>query len=355
MLAMLAIAQTGCEREAAKEDQKRAATSPATTRTASGGDATPEEEKEEVSPVDVKLGLAISSYVHAIGWIARDAGEFERNGVTPTIEVMGGSAATMRALIGGSIDVGLAGGDSVLKARAAGADVVVVAGFVNRFYHRIVGGEDVKTMADLEGKKVGLGFLGGPQDTAVKVALADAGLVYGKNVEILNLGKEFNRMAALRGGDIDATTSQTPPSKLKEMGLHVLADLPATDAAFPYAMLIVKRDYLEKNREGVARTLASLCAASEFYRNEKDRSLAIISENIKGSDTKDAARERYEISGPNMISLPPVPDVKGFETVVSNVDFPDGKKPDIAAAIDTSVLEELQAKGKCVAPGSAPE
>ena len=109
MLAMLAIAQTGCEREAAKEDQKRAATSPATTRTASGGDATPEEEKEEVSPVDVKLGLAISSYVHAIGWIARDAGEFERNGVTPTIEVMGGSAATMRALIGGSIDVGLAG------------------------------------------------------------------------------------------------------------------------------------------------------------------------------------------------------------------------------------------------------
>jgi len=342
---------TGCEPE--KTKQKEA---PATSQTTAQTTAAEKEgDGEEIEPVAVKLGLAISSYVHAIGWIARDSGAMKQNGVTPTIEVMGGSAATLRALIGGSIDVGLAGGDAVLKARAAGADVVVVAGFVNRFYHRIIGGEDVKTMADLRGKKIGLGFLGGPQDTAVKVALAQAGLKYGEEVEILNLGKEFNRMAALRGGDIHATTSQTPPSKLKEMKLHVLADLPASDAAFPYAMLIVKREFLEENRESVSRTLASLCAASDFYRDERAKSLEMIAQNIKGSDTEDAARERYELAGPGMISDPPVPDVKGFETVIANVDFPDGKKPDIAAAIDTSVLEELQKQGKCLAPEGSPE
>ena len=339
---LLALASSGCE----KSGEQKSTRSTAAVTSPSSETSTASVEKKEAAKV--RIGLAISSYVHAVAWIARDTGAMERHAVQPEIEVMGGSAATMRALIGGSIDVGLAGGDAALKANAAGADVVIVAGFVNRFYHRIIGGGDTKTMADLKGKKVGLGFLGGPQDTAVKVALAAAGLKYGDEVQILNLGKEFNRMAALKGGEIDATTSQTPPSKLKEMGLHVLSDLPASDAAFPYAMLIVKREYLESNRENVSRALASLCEASDFYRAEEAKSLEIIAKNIKGSDTAEAARERYKLAGPGMISDPPVPDKRGFETVLANVKMPGDKKPDLATMIDLSVLEALQKQGKCL-------
>lgn len=337
MIALLvALTLPGCERKTSGEAPESAAP---------GAEAAP--------PLDI--GLAISSYVHAVVWIAKDTGAMKRHGLKapPNVEVMGGSAATMRALLGESIDVGVAGGDAVLKARAAGADLVIIAGLVNRFYHRIVGAPSIQSIEELRGKKIGLSFLGGPQDTAVKVALEQAGLAYGEDVEVLNMGREFNRMAALRAGEIHATTSQTPPSRLAEMKLHVLADLPASEAAFPYAMVVVERDTLERRPEQLEALLASLCEATTFYREREQESLAIIASHIKGADTQAAAKERYELAGPTMLSSPPTPDPKGFETVTRHVELPGGHQPDLEAAIDLTLLRKLQGQGTC--PSSSDE
>ena len=260
---------------------------------------------------------------------------------------MGGLAATARSLLAGSTQIGLLGGDAVIKADAAGGDLVIVAGLVNRFYHRVVGRPGLRGVGDLRGRRIGLPFLGGPQEMAIRYSLASHGLTYGKDVEVLNLGRELNRMAALEHGDIDATTSQTPPGRLAELGLVVLDDLPARRVAFPYLMVAVRRPYLAAHPDQVRAALRGLCRAVDRYRREPDASLAIIDHYLHGSDTAAAARARYRDSGPSLISWPPVPDPAGLEAVLEVLGPDRSHGVTAAGVVDLSLLDELRRDGEC--------
>jgi NitT/TauT family transport system substrate-binding protein len=302
----------------------------------------------KTSPKPLALGIAIPSYVHAIAWIAEDRGAFDDAGLDTTVTVTGGSAAALRTLIAKQNDVVLAGGDAVLKANHAGADVVVVAAFVNRFYHRIVAKKELETPDDLKGKTIGLPFLGGPQDMTVKWALDKHDLAYGEDVKVLGLGKELNRVAALKHGEIDATTSQTPPARLDELGLHVLVDPSKADVPFPYMVMAVRRDELAERRADIVAALGALCEAATFYRaaNNRTASLAIIAKHIAGSDTVGAREARYDHTGPSFLSWPPTPSRDAFETVARL----SGGKVTLSKdskVVDDSLLKDLQSKGRC--------
>ena len=302
---------------------------------------------EPATPPQVAIGIAIPSYVHAVAWIAADHGDFEAAGIDARVDTMGGSSATARSLLAGSSHVGLLGGDVVIKANAAGGDLVIVAGLVNRFYHRLIGRPGVRQLSDLRGGKIGLPFLGGPQDMAARYALRSHDMSYGKDVEILNLGRELNRIAALKRGDIDATMSQTPPSRLAKLGFTVLEDLPARDVSFPYMMVVVRRSYLRTHPERVRAAVRGLCRATYLYRTQPDAGLALIGNHLHGSDTAEAARERYRSSGPNLISWPPAPDPEGLKMVI---DFLGPKKSgglQPEALIDLTILDELRSQGEC--------
>jgi ABC-type nitrate/sulfonate/bicarbonate transport system substrate-binding protein len=235
----------------------------------------------------------------------------------------------------------------VIKANAAGGDLVIVAGLVNRFYHRLIGRSDVANAEALRGRKIGLPFLGGPQDMAVRFSLRAHGLRYGKDVKISNLGREMNRMAALTRGDIDATTSQTPPSRLAELGFRVLDDLPTRKEAFPYMMVVVRRSYLRSHRKKVRAVLLGLCRAAAYYRDNRDPSLELIKKYLHGSDTIEAARERYRSSGPSLLSWPPVPDRGGLEMVISFLGEKLSKGVKVDELLELSVLDDLRAAGEC--------
>lgn len=298
--------------------------------------------KKEPGTLDV--GIAIPSYVHAVAWIGAERGHFEKAGTKVEVQVMGGSAATMRTLIAEKIDIGLAGGDAVLKANKAGADLVIIGSLVDRFYHRIVAREGIDDAETLRGKKIGLPFLGGPQDMAVKVALRKLGLDYDKDVEVVSLGKEFNRMAALQHGEIDVSTSQSPPSQLAELGLHVLVDLPAEPTKFPYIVVVTRRPWLKEHRSEAKALLTGLCEATKDYRDHEDDSLKLIAEHLGNADVDGAAKERYQQSGPSLLSMPPTPNVESLQFVLELLGDGD---TDPESVIDGSVLDEVIAEGHC--------
>jgi len=307
----------------------------------------PSDSANAPAEAELAIGIAIPSYVHAIAWIAADRGSFAEAGIAPEVTVTGGSAAALRTLIAEQNDVVLAGGDAVLKANRAGADVVVVASFVNKFYHRIIAGEAVTEPGDLRGKTIGLPFLGGPQDMAVKYALGEAGLSYGQDVKVVGLGKELNRVAALKRGEIDATTSQTPQDQLAELGLHVVMDPTSTSARFPYMVMAVRRDVLRARREVIEKALGALCDATSFYRSPTNRqqSLAILAKRLSGSDTEGAQAARYEATGPSFLSYPPTPSLEAFTLVgeLTGKALSDADK----TMVDATVLEGATEQGHC--------
>ena len=312
--------------------------------------------EEAGSSLPITVGIAIPSYVHAVAWLAKDEGFFERASLRAQVQVMGGSAATMRALIARAIDVGLAGGDAALKANKAGADLVVVAGLVDRFYHRVIVRQDIRTPEDLRGKTIGLPFLGGPQDMAAKYALASLGLAYGEDVGVVSLGREFNRIAALSRNEIQATTSQTPLSRLKALGLRVLVDLPAADAHFPYLVVVVRREDLRSRPAVVRSFLKGLCDATAFYKDPSNeaRSLDVIGGYLTHADNRGAATERYETSGPSLLSYPPEPTRAAFDRVLDLMGEGASAGKRLASLLDPTALQAVQREGACLATAAHP-
>lgn len=306
----------------------------------------------------LSVGLAIPSYVHAVAWIGADRGFFRQHGLTTEVAVLGGSAATLRALIGNSIQVALAGGDAVLKATAAGAELVVVGGLVDRFYHRLVVRSEISDAAALKGKTIGLPFVGGPQDMAVRFALEQLKLRYGEDVKVVGLGREFNRLAALKKGAIQGTTSQAPTATLKRLGFRVLVDLPAQAAPFPYAVVVVQRALLREDPGAVRAFLSGLCQAIAYYKDPQNEaaSLELIAKRLgtTGSDTAGARKERYAQTGPSLLSYPPLPNVKAFENVRQMLGKQKDPRLGPGRIFDLRILRELIQEGVCGSP-SAPK
>ncbi len=300
----------------------------------------------ELQPI--RIGIAIPSYVHAVAWIADEKSYYEQEGLDANVQVMGGSSATAQALIAGKLDVGIAGGDAVVKADMAGADLVVVAGLVDSFYHRLIAVPEVERLEDATDKRIGLPFFGGPQETAVKYALASVDLSY-DDVSILALGAEFNRIVALSRGDIDITTSDLPISRLRELGFHVVADLPSWDVHFPYAVVIIQKSYLEENESQIRAFIRAFCRGIVFYKDESNKaeSLRIIQRHLGAPSAGEAAGESYDYAGPKLIAYPPYPTEAAFQTVLDFSENPQARALQPNNFFDLRIFEELQGEGDC--------
>ena len=278
----------------------------------------------------LRVGMAIPSYAHGVLWVARDAGIFKKHGLDVDVLVLQGSADAMKLLVAEKVDVVLAGGDAMIKADLAGADLVVFAGIVNRFFHRIVARPDIQKPEQLKGRVIGLPILGGPQEMAVQVALKRWGLRYGTDVKVRNMGAEFARLTAVKNGLVDAVTSDAPASVLRKLDLRVLGDVPAWGDSFPYMMAIARRDFLKKDERRTEAFLKALTEAMEYYRDHEKESVAIVAKGLGGERASETeAAELYRQNGPAIFTFPPYPKPDGFKTVL---DFLREQDPKAAAA-----------------------
>jgi NitT/TauT family transport system substrate-binding protein len=115
-----------------------------------------------------KMRVAIPSIVidFAPLWIARDRGLFREEGVEVEITYIQGNIRGVQSLLAGDIQAGIAGSAGPISARAAGEDTVIVAVPMNRLDYTFVAREPVKKPSDLQGKRIGIGSVGGSDEAA---------------------------------------------------------------------------------------------------------------------------------------------------------------------------------------------
>ena len=114
------------------------------------------------TPVRVMTGYAATSGPHAVLWMAREAGLFDKNGIRAEVAYIRSGSTMAQTLVSGEIQMSQMGGPALLAAGVAGMDVTFVAVALNTTPIVIMG--TVSRMEELKGKGVGVTRYGSNTD-----------------------------------------------------------------------------------------------------------------------------------------------------------------------------------------------
>ncbi len=156
-------------------------------------------------------------------WVAKEKGYFHKYGLdVDTIYIPSGTMG-MQALLAGETKILAADGSSVVNARLRGAPVKIFVGMVNFYPNPFFSSPDIKSYADLKGKKIAVTRIGSSSYTATVMLMKKLGLEEGRDYTMLQLGSTQNRLAALTKGMIQGTTLSAPESVIaRKAGMKVL-------------------------------------------------------------------------------------------------------------------------------------
>lgn len=142
--------------------------------------------------------------------VAENQNYFGDEGLDLTIEEADGSGFVTQQLIAGGVDYGFAGAGSAVVAAEKDPNIRIMMCYPagNIFIIVTPEGSDVKSVADLRGRTLGITAAGGGEEPVVNASLAEAGLTPNVDVTLLPVGDAGPQsLAALQDGTIDAYAS----------------------------------------------------------------------------------------------------------------------------------------------------
>ena len=280
-------------------------------------------------------------------WVARDGGYFQKNGLDVTIQLISGAAASMSTLLSGKVQFGNLGGSAVLTAAAGGADTVILGSDSPVMPYKLYVPADIKTAADLKGKKVDLGTIGSAVDVATKIGLRQLGLDPDKDVVYVTTGSHPAATAALLNGAIQGRMDNPPGSvELDAKGFHPLLDMAAKKIPAANSTLVVTRGYLNGHKDIAQKFIDSVVEGSARARADKAFVVKELEKEYKSSDQ--AAMEAAYDFWVNEV-IPPLPFAKPDQFTDTKNDLvrqnPKVADVDVSKLLDTSFVQSAADRG----------
>ena len=228
----------------------------------------------------VRLSHSALETSNAVWFIAQELGFYKKYGLDSELLFIPSTTTSLTSLLAGDVNVANVSGGAVASAVLAGAQVAIVACYLNSLPYELVVNESIKSAEELKGKSIGISRLGSASDVAARALLRGLNLEPDKQVPILQVGGSSERAAAFRAGRIAGFPS--PPGVVhltKGMPFRILittADFKQR-FEFPYICAATTRDYLQKNRDIVRRVIMAHIEAVNFVKTRKDESKKIMS------------------------------------------------------------------------------
>jgi ABC-type amino acid transport substrate-binding protein len=161
------------------------------------------------SPATLQYGMPVATIGMIDLFVAERRGLFAEQGLQVEVITTGPASQTVQALVSGSVDIGSAASDSAINAVERGADLVFVAGAINRVIYSLIGSRGVTGYDDLRGKNVAVSDLRDGSTTLLRRLLLHAGLS-ADDVNFVPLGGTPNRAAAVTSGQAAAAVMSQP-------------------------------------------------------------------------------------------------------------------------------------------------
>ena len=268
--------------------------------------------------------------------VAIDKKFFEKEGLTAQYIVMRSDVA-VKGLLTGDVDYNQSV-SSVLRAGIAGAPLVTVAAIYNRTFFELIARRDIKSLAALKGKTVGISRYGASTEYALRFGLKANGIDPDKEIEMLAVGEDAARIAGLQNGTLAAIVSQVPANFFAhKVGGHTL--LPLGD--YLETLLAgagVSQKKLEQNRDEVKRVIRALLQSLDFMYAQPAEVKAVIGKRLRVSET-DIVDYIYGLVT-KYATRTGIPSQRAIENTLLGTPF-EGKATNLEKLTDFSIPREV--------------
>lgn len=248
-------------------------------------------------------------------YVGKDAGIFAMHGfnVEP-IFIVGGST-TIQALIGKSLDLLMGGATPMLAAVMNGAQLKIIAGMNNRIPFTLLAQPEIKTGAQLKGKKIGITRFGSNTDFIARLAAQEFGLNPKTDITIVQTGAPESRLLGLKTRTIDATLFNIEQAVVaRKLGYNVLLNFPDKDIDYTHIAIMARDDTIKTQPEMLRRFLRAYLESIRYFKTHKEAAIKKSMQLQKLSDRE--AIEAGYLS--NIKALPDDgrPTIKGTQLVI---------------------------------------
>jgi NitT/TauT family transport system substrate-binding protein len=284
-----------------------------------------------------------ASLIHP--FVARDAGLFQKHGIDARLVLFEGGSLLAQAAMAGEVKFSVTSGPVTIASRSAGADTIVVAGYINTLPYNLVTAKDITKLEQLKGKKIAISRFGSTTDTAVRLLLEKVG-VNPKDVTIIQMGAQPSRFAALVAGTLDATII-APPFDItaRKQGYNVLVNLAELGIPYPQQVIETTDRFIRENPQAVKNFLKGFIAGIHYGLTNKEGAKKIIAKYMKVTDPE--ILEATYASYVQTTDRRAFPNIEGFryglEEVAKRLPAAKDKKPE--DFINMRFLNELEKEG----------
>ena len=294
----------------------------------------------------IRVGGGSASATQMSMWLAKEAGLYEKNGLSVEAISIPGSSLALQAMLAGEVPIIQLGGAASVLANFSGADTVIVATIVRKFLFSIFARPGIERMEDLRGKVFGATRFGTLSDLASRFALKFYGIDPDRDITMVQTGGPSETVTAMIAGKVQAAAI-SPPATLqaRKLKLKEILDLSKLDVEYHVNGVVTSRSYLRTHEDTVRRFLRAYIEGAA--RGQKDKSFAMKAMGkYFRTDDKEVLEETYESVIKNF-SIPPYPSIRGIANLLQDVEKQNpkakGAKPEDFA--DSKLVRELDQSG----------
>jgi len=270
---------------------------------------------------------------------------YAKYGLTSVVVYIPGGSTAIQAMVSGDIDLAQLTGPPGVTANLRGADITYIAMTDDRMGYQLATRGEIKNAAELKGKRLGISRFSSSSDFGVRTLLRRLG-IDPKDVTILQIGNESERLAALRSGSIDGSVFNAPFGAVaKKFNVNILADAGALGIPYFNTGMCGSAKLLQKNEGRILNFMRAYVEAIKIFKTEPEYTLKALAQFSRVND-QELLKEAYEYNK-NRIPDIPYPSLSAMQAVVDPLVAGEPKlgKVDAKSFISDRFLKKLEEEG----------
>lgn len=224
---------------------------------------------------------------HAQALIGRDNGTYEKKiGRSIDWKAFNAGPSAMEALLAGQLDLAFVGPNPAVNAfmRSKGKSLRIIAGAASGGAALVVDPRaGIKSPKDFKGKKLASPELGNTQDVALRYWLKQQGLTVGRDLQVVST-RNADILQLLQRHQLAGAWVPEPwvTRMVQEAGVTVFHDERTLweGGRFPTAVLVVRTEFLQQNRELVRRFLEGHLEVTDWISRNPAAARTIINAQL---------------------------------------------------------------------------